>query len=62
MISQQLDKYRLDRCEILFTIPKMRRSDDLTADDSRENLKLLLLLLWGAWIGIWEESNFELVE
>ena len=24
--SQQLDKYRLDRCEILFTIPKMRRS------------------------------------
>ena len=24
MISQQLDKYRLDRCEILFTIPKLR--------------------------------------
>ncbi len=26
MISQQLDKYRLDRYEILFTIPKLRRS------------------------------------
>ena len=44
--SQQLDKYRLDRCKILFTIPKMRRYEKIKQQTTRWSLRIWSQNLW----------------